>query len=673
MKKFYAILCVAIISISQLIAQAPQGFNYQATVRNSTGDLVVNTNVYFKFNVIQGSQTAVPTFTETHYVPTDDLGQVNLIIGQGTANTGVFSELDWSQGSYYLGIELDTGSGYLVMGTTQLLSVPYALYAENSGNSTPPTPNLEAVLAENNTANNQQIKDLQDPTDDQDAVTKSYADALLSPQGLMNFNDWTNYQILSDFVTMEVETNSFVFVNAYSPTIILPSDPAEFDVVYIYTTHSYGGFDSLGLIFFGANGHPITLEDYDQIDIISESNSYVAGGFRETGLKTLLFAGGRWFIPDIYYVGMTDVLGDLDGDGFTEQDGDCNPEDPNTYPGAPEICDFNDNNCDGEADEGFEELSWYNDNDQDGFGNMFNEPIIQPCNPGTGGEETYFANNNLDCDDQNPDENPDVNGYEESSWYYDSDQDGFGSMTIEPIIQICNPGIISDLVTFYVKNNLDCDDNNQYINPDAVEIEDDGIDNDCDAEVDEELATLQERLDYGETPYQIYSTDQSLLEDLYGLSYQGGLIFYLDVINGIGMIAAPTDQGTAQWGCSGTYIANASNSNIGAGNQNTNLIISECTESGIAAEICVNLNLNNYDDWYLPSKDELNLLYNNLHLNGLGGFTTGTGSYGWYWSSTEGEDDGNAAWVQSFQDGFQTTYDIGIKTFNNNIRAVRSF
>ena len=136
MKKLYAILCLAIASLTQLQAQAPQGFNYQATVRNSAGDLIVNTNVFFKFNVIQGSQTAVPIFTETHYVPTDDLGQVNLVIGQGTANTGVFSELDWSLGSYYLGIELNTGSGYVAMGTTQLLSVPYALYAENSGNVT---------------------------------------------------------------------------------------------------------------------------------------------------------------------------------------------------------------------------------------------------------------------------------------------------------------------------------------------------------------------------------------------------------------------------------------------------------------------------------------------------------------------------------------------------------
>ena len=176
MKKFYAILCLAIASFTQLHAQAPQGFNYQATVRNSSGDLIVNTNVYFKFNVMQGSQTSLPVFTEIHYVPTDDLGQVNLVIGQGTATTGTFSELDWSLGSYYLGIELDTGNGYVAMGTTQLLSVPYALYAENSGNSMPTTPSLETVLAESNSANSQQIKDLLDPTEAQDAVTKNYAD-----------------------------------------------------------------------------------------------------------------------------------------------------------------------------------------------------------------------------------------------------------------------------------------------------------------------------------------------------------------------------------------------------------------------------------------------------------------------------------------------------------------
>ena len=172
MKQLYFLLALLVTTL--VFAQTPQGFNYQATVRDNSGELVVNQNVYFKFNVIQGSQTRVPVYIETHYASTDDLGQVGLVIGEGTATTGVFSEIDWSLGNYFLGIELDNGSGYVAMGTTQMLSVPYALYAESSGNATTQTPNLETILAENNSANNQQIKNLADPTDDQDAVTKAY-------------------------------------------------------------------------------------------------------------------------------------------------------------------------------------------------------------------------------------------------------------------------------------------------------------------------------------------------------------------------------------------------------------------------------------------------------------------------------------------------------------------
>ena len=140
MKKLFTLLALVLTLIT--FAQAPQGFNYQATVRNSAGALIVNQNVNFKFNIMLNSATSLPIFSETHLAPTDDLGQVNLVIGTGTATTGSFSTINWGSGNYYLGIELNTGAGYIAMGTTQLLSVPYALYANTAGNSQSSIPNL---------------------------------------------------------------------------------------------------------------------------------------------------------------------------------------------------------------------------------------------------------------------------------------------------------------------------------------------------------------------------------------------------------------------------------------------------------------------------------------------------------------------------------------------------
>jgi hypothetical protein len=134
MKKLFTLL--ALIVITTINAQAPQGFNYQATVRNSAGALITNQNVLFKFNIMLNSQTSLPVYSETHQAPTDDLGQVNLTVGQGTATIGTFTGINWANGTYYLGIELNTGTGYVAMGTTQLLSVPYALYANTSGSTT---------------------------------------------------------------------------------------------------------------------------------------------------------------------------------------------------------------------------------------------------------------------------------------------------------------------------------------------------------------------------------------------------------------------------------------------------------------------------------------------------------------------------------------------------------
>jgi hypothetical protein len=144
MKKIFTLL--AFIFTITTFAQAPQGFNYQATVRNSSGALIVNQNVNFKFNIMLNSATSLPVFSETHMAPTDDLGQVNLVIGTGTATIGTFSTINWGTGNYYLGIEIDTGSGYVAMGTTQLMSVPYALHAKTAETVTGGIPETDPVF-----------------------------------------------------------------------------------------------------------------------------------------------------------------------------------------------------------------------------------------------------------------------------------------------------------------------------------------------------------------------------------------------------------------------------------------------------------------------------------------------------------------------------------------------
>lgn len=148
-----------------------------------------------------------------------------------------------------------------------------------------------------------------------------------------------------------------------------------------------------------------------------------------------------------------------------------------------------------------------------------------------------------------------------------------------------------------------------------------------------------------------------------GDTYQGGIVFWLDG-NGGGLIAAPTDQSSfAEWGCYGNYTG-AGGTAIGTGNQNTINIEGGCTTAGIAADICANLTLGGYSDWFLPSKDELNEMYLNLHLQGLGGFANS-----FYWSSTEF--DNWRAWGQNIGNGYQSYG--GSKDGGRDVRAVRAF
>ncbi len=138
------------------IAQVPQGFNYQAVIRNSSGDIIQDQNVSVRISILQGSTTGNSEYTETHSTQTNAFGLINLIIGQGESSDN-FTTIDWSNLPYYLKIDIDLndGSGYTEFGTSQLLSVPFAMYAGNTENSddadADPTNELQVLSISNDT------------------------------------------------------------------------------------------------------------------------------------------------------------------------------------------------------------------------------------------------------------------------------------------------------------------------------------------------------------------------------------------------------------------------------------------------------------------------------------------------------------------------------------------
>ncbi len=137
MKKVYIILLIVsiMLNISIIKAQSPQAFKYQAIARGSTGNILANQNVRFRMSILQGSASGSSVFVETHFLTTNAFGMADLNIGNGTCVSGNFSTISWGNNSYFLKVELDPSGGttYTTMGTTQLLSVPYALYAGSAG------------------------------------------------------------------------------------------------------------------------------------------------------------------------------------------------------------------------------------------------------------------------------------------------------------------------------------------------------------------------------------------------------------------------------------------------------------------------------------------------------------------------------------------------------------
>jgi hypothetical protein len=136
MKKnyFLVLLLLNINCYTEIFAQTPETFSYQAVIRDSSSQLVANQDVGVLIEIIEESVNGEPVYSEMHSTLTNQNGLISLQIGGGIPNLGIFSEIDWSAGPYFLKTQTDPagGTNYNLVGITQLLSVPYAMHAKST-------------------------------------------------------------------------------------------------------------------------------------------------------------------------------------------------------------------------------------------------------------------------------------------------------------------------------------------------------------------------------------------------------------------------------------------------------------------------------------------------------------------------------------------------------------
>lgn len=133
MRKLFTIL-LAVFLTATVWAQSPNKMSYQAVIRNSSDALVTNTQIGLEVNIRQGTTSGTVVYTETQTPTTNANGLVSIEIGGGSG----FNTIDWANGPYFIETKTDPagGTNYTITGTSQLLSVPYALYAANAGTAT---------------------------------------------------------------------------------------------------------------------------------------------------------------------------------------------------------------------------------------------------------------------------------------------------------------------------------------------------------------------------------------------------------------------------------------------------------------------------------------------------------------------------------------------------------
>ena len=605
MKKFHSILALTLTlllgNILNTNAQAPEGITYQAEARDASGKLLTNKALTVETTLLKGSSSGYIEWQKQYFVTTDNYGLFTIVIGEMDgipATKGDFSAIDWGTGTYFLNVKILWSKKWLDMGTTQLLSVPYALYAKSAGSAniteTDPVYSGSSWYSTDNNSSNWNTAytwgdhaGLYRPIDWipawNDVLGKLFrindsplnGDLLLYDAGIGRFINWT-----PNYLTSYTESDPLF---SASPSFgIGNADINNWKTAYSWGNHAVAGYlkNETDPVVKGVIG--LVKSNGTTIAAAVSGTDYLAPGqavTSVTGTAPIVSTGGTAPVITI-------------NPATTSNSGSMSAADKAKLDGIATGAELN-VNADWTATEG------------DGM--ILNKPDL-----------TLYATKNME--NQN-------------------------------ITDLADPVNARDAATKAYVDALQAEVNNLKLKVELLR---------GDKTIGDLLAagkTVKELLDAGLTP-----------EEFVGTYYQGGVIFYVNP-EGWGLVCAVTEQSlNAPWGCFGT-TTNAKNYSIGGGEANTVQIELICTAQGTAADICANLELNGYSDWFLPNRIELSEMckYKEI-ITDTSVAQGGTPFSGVYWSSIEAH---FSAGIKLDTNG--CNYGPDSKDYGHLVRAVRSF
>ena len=289
MKKIHT-LFLALIIAGSLMAQTPQSFKYQAVARDAGGDVVADQSVGMQISILQGSISGTAVYVETFMPTTNEFGLINLNIGAGAVVSGDITTIDWSADTYFMKIEMDItgGTTYIEFGTSQLLSVPYALHAKTAESVTGTVTETDPLFTawDKTTGINiteSQISDLDHFTtsDETDPVFGAHAANGITSTNITNWTTaygWGDHSTVgyttTDTTLNEAEVDAFVDNNGYLTNETDPvfgahivngitlTDTANWNAAYGWGDHSILGYFATGGESGGTNRTLGNIDDY---------------------------------------------------------------------------------------------------------------------------------------------------------------------------------------------------------------------------------------------------------------------------------------------------------------------------------------------------------------------------------------------------------------------------